>query len=120
MRREPAHYKTPSLEQQLKQEQRKKYYAKRANQRRLGQTWVVAFAEIAWPSVCPIFGIELDYFSEGRAENSVSITKRNRSKPWDCDNTYVCSYRAVQVKGIGTLEEHEKVCMFMRKELTVE
>ena len=56
------------------QTMREKFRQKKANATRTGLTFTVDFGELEFPTHCPVLGIELDYFNDKRAENSVSWT----------------------------------------------
>jgi len=68
------------------------------------------------PTHCPILGIELVYGNVGiRADNSASIDRFNSDEPYTPENVNIISWRANRIKNNGTLEEHEKIVEWMKK-----
>ncbi len=103
-----------NTDQDLYQEKRKKWRAKKANATRLGTIFTIAFSELDFPTHCPILGIELDYFAEGRQENSVSFDRRDPNQGYILGNTFVISWRANRVKNNGTAEEHQLIADYLK------
>jgi|SRR5579863_6418637 len=70
------------------------------------------------PTHCPVFGIELDY---GRKEhvmdNSPSLDRLNSTKGYVRGNVAIISHRANRIKNEGTIEEHELVIAYMKRQL---
>jgi hypothetical protein len=93
---------------------REKFRRKKANALHTGWEWSVDFGEIDWPTHCPILGLELDYFSETRMENSPSFDRIDPSKGYVTGNVVVLSWRANRIKNDGTVEEHEKIAQYLR------
>ena len=96
------------------QEMRAKYRAKKANAIRSGVEFSVSFGELEFPTHCPVLGIELDYFADGRAENAVTFDRLDSSKGYVSGNVAIISWRANRIKNNGTAEEHQKIADFMR------
>jgi hypothetical protein len=94
---------------------REKYRLKKANANRSGKEFTIAFGELDFPTHCPILGIELDYFSEGRQENSPSFDRFDPSKGYVSGNVAVVSWRANRIKNDGTADEHQKIADWMSK-----
>jgi hypothetical protein len=92
---------------------RQKWRGKQANAKRAGKPWSLPFGELVWPTHCPILGIELDYFSEGRQENSVSFDCINPELGYVIGNVQVISWRANRIKNDGTAEEHRKISDYL-------
>ena len=86
--------------------------------RRNGLEFNLTVDSIEWPEVCPVLGIELNYFAgcdrEGRW-NGVSIDRRDPKGGYTIDNVAVLSMRANDVKKDCTVEEMEKVLEYMKK-----
>jgi hypothetical protein len=97
---------------------RSKFRAKKANSLSSGWEWTVDFGEIEFPRLCPVLGIELDYWAESRQENSVSFDRIDSSKGYVSGNVVIMSWRANRIKNDGTAEEHKKIYEFMQKSLT--
>lgn len=73
----------------------------------------LSFEDLEWPQVCPVLGIELDYFASKTAENSVSFDRIDTSKGYEKGNVMVMSWRANRIKNDGTAEEHRKIATFI-------
>jgi len=94
---------------------RKKYRNKKAIAKSRGIPFDLDFGDIAWPSHCPVLGIELNYFAETREEGSVSFDKLEPSKGYVKDNVVIMSWRANRIKNDGTAEEHRSIAVFLDK-----
>lgn len=103
------------LDQDLYIEKRRKFLAKRNNAKRVGEVFTIGFSEVEWPTHCPILGMELDFFAEGRQENSVSFDCIEPTKGYTLGNTAVMSWRANRIKNDGTAEEHKLIADFIEK-----
>ena len=101
------------IDADLYQAQRAKFRAKKANALRVGWTWELSFGDIEWPTHCPILGIELDYFAEGRQENSPSFDQIDSGKGYVQGNVQILSWRANRIKNDGTAEEHRKIADYL-------
>jgi hypothetical protein len=77
--------------------------------------WLITPADIHYPMVCPILGMELDWFAEARAENSPSFDRVDSTKGYIPGNVIICSWRANRIKNDGTAEEHSKIAQFLDK-----
>lgn len=75
--------------------------------------WNLAFNDIEWPLVCPVLGLELDYFCSLRTENSVSFDRIDSNKGYIKGNVVVMSWRANRIKNDGTANEHQKIADFL-------
>ena len=95
--------------------QRQKFFRKKQNALRTGWTWDIDFGDLAWPTHCPILGIELDYFLEIRAENSPSFDQIDAGKGYITGNVQVISWRANRIKNNGTADEHRKIAEYLDK-----
>lgn len=108
MRKRSAHHHPNwgDMEQELNREKRVKFAVKKSTARREGHEWDISFDDVVWPRDCPILGIPLNYFSEGRTDSSVSITRLDDSLPYNTTNLLVCSYRASRLLRYGVNELH--------------
>ena len=97
----------------LYQAQRQKFRAKKGHANRLGWEWNLHFGDLDWPTHCPILGLELDYFAEGRQENSPSFDQIDAGKGYVTGNVQVISWRANRIKNNGTAEEHRKIAEYL-------
>jgi hypothetical protein len=75
----------------------------------------IEFGDLEFPSHCPVLGLELDYFTEGkgRLENSVSFDRVDPTKGYIKGNVIVMSWRANRIKNDGTAQEHQQIATFM-------
>lgn len=92
---------------------RLKFSAKKYNALRNGIEFTLQFGDLTWPSHCPILGIEIDYFADGRQENSPSIDRIDSSKGYIPGNVQVVSWRANRIKNDGSAEEHLKIATYL-------
>lgn len=98
---------------------RHKFQAKKANAIRSGMDWSIYFGELTFPTHCPILGIELDYFAEGRQENSPSFDRLDNSRGYESGNVFIISWRANRIKNNGTKEEHRMIYEYLDKQSKV-
>lgn len=103
------------LKSEVYRSMREKYRLKKANANRSGKEFTITFGELDFPTHCPILGIEIDYFSEGRQENSPSFDRFDPSKGYVSGNVAVVSWRANRIKNDGTADEHQKIADWMSK-----
>ena len=73
----------------------------------------ITFDDIEWPLVCPVLGVELDYYASQASENSISFDRINPLKGYEKGNVAVMSWRANRIKNDGNAEEHRKIAEFM-------
>jgi hypothetical protein len=98
----------------LYQAMRSKYRTKKANSVRRGIPFDIDFGEIDFPLVCPVLGLDLDYFTEeGWSDNSPSFDRIDPNKGYIRGNVAIISMRANRLKNNGTAEEHQKIAQFM-------
>lgn len=96
---------------------REKYRNKKHQAKGSGILFNIEFGELVWPSHCPILGIELDYFAEGRQENSVSFDRIDPDQGYISGNVRIVSWRANRIKNDGTAEEHYLIYKYMNNTL---
>jgi hypothetical protein len=76
----------------------------------------VEFHEIEWHIVCPVLGIELNYFNTERMQdNSPTFDRIDSSKGYVPGNVCVISWKANRIKNDGSAEEHRLVSNYMFK-----
>jgi hypothetical protein len=103
----------------LYQAMRAKFRTKRANSVRNGIEFTIDFGDLTFPTHCPVFGLELDYFTEqGWTDNAPSFDRVDSTKGYTKGNVVIISMRANRIKNNGTAEEHEKIAAFIRQHLT--
>ena len=74
-------------------------------------------SEIIYPDTCPVLGIKIYPFIRDNGAhigNVESLDRVDSSKGYTMDNVRVISNRANVLKSNGTLEEFEKIVMYMR------
>lgn len=109
-----AHFaKWGDEEQDLYALKRLKYHNKRSNAKAKGHIFTVLFSEVEFPTHCPVFGIELDYYAEKMQENSVSFDAVKPELGYVVGNVVVMSWRANRIKNDGTPEEHRRIADFV-------
>ena len=92
---------------------REKFRRKKASNYK--HDWDIEFNDLTFPTHCPILGIELNYFSPERQENSVSFDRIDATKGYIKGNVVVVSWRANRIKNDGTAEEHQKIADFLKQ-----
>lgn len=95
------------------QEMRAKFRAKKANAKRAGVEFTLDFCDLDFPTRCPILDIELNYFAEERAENSVSFDRVDAEQGYVKGNVVIISWRANRIKNNGTAKEHRQIAEFI-------
>jgi hypothetical protein len=76
--------------------------------------FTIDFGDLVFPTHCPVLGMELDYFADGKQENSPSFDRVDPSKGYVKGNVAIISLRANRIKNDGNAEEHEKIASFIR------
>ncbi len=72
-------------------------------------------SDIKIPEYCPVFGTPLDR----RDRNHVPTVDRiDNSKGYESNNIYVISHKANRLKSNGTIDDFEKILVYMKKHLT--
>ena len=74
-----------------------------------GREFTLAVEDLEWPSVCPLLGIPINYFSNKNGPDSPSIDRRDNSKGYTKENCWVISNRANSIKRDATVEELELI-----------
>ena len=97
------------------QAMKEKFRIKKANSTRQGLEFTIEFGDLVFPTHCPIFGLELDYFTEqGWQDNSPSFDRINPDLGYIKGNVAIISMRANRIKNNGTAKEHQKIADFIR------
>lgn len=97
----------------LEKAQRIKLNTKRYISLRDGKTFDLEWESLEWPSHCPVLGIELNYYAEGREEGSPSFDQIVPGGGYTKENTRIISWRANRIKNDGTAEEHQKIADYL-------
>lgn len=90
-----------------------KFRNKKAQAKQVGWEWGLEFGDVVWPTHCPILGMELDYFTETIAENSVSFDQIVAGKGYIKGNVHIISWRANRIKNNGTAKEHRMIADYL-------
>ena len=99
---------------------REKFRGKKANAIRVGYSWELDFADVIWNEICPILGIQLDYFAHYAQENSPSFDQIDAGLGYVKGNVHIISWRANRIKNNGTAEEHRKIADYLDSINTIE
>ena len=86
---------------------------KRQNAKESKWGWELTIHDIEWATVCPVLGIELDWFAEAKADNSPSYDRVDSTKGYIPGNVRIISFRANRIKNDGTIDEHKKIIEYM-------
>lgn len=73
---------------------------------------------IMLPTHCPILGIPLIISTRVHSANSPSLDRIDNTKGYTNENVIIISYKANQIKNIGTAEEHKKIAEWMDTKLS--
>ena len=73
--------------------------------------------DFKWPEQCPILGIPIDFFAEGNSDNSPSVDRVDNTKGYIKGNVIFISNRANRIKNDSTIEELEKLIVYLKKVL---
>lgn len=74
---------------------------------------------IVWPLICPVYGIALDYDTQGRKECSPSLDRINNGLGYVVGNVQVISWRANRHKNNATPEELVMLAKFVTDQTRV-
>lgn len=72
------------------------------------------------PEYCPILGIKLEARNDGKAgpiSSSPTLDRRDPSKGYTVENTFVISHAANRMKSDMTIEQLERILSYMKGEL---
>jgi hypothetical protein len=89
------------------------YRRKRQNAKVSKWGWELSYHDITWNMVCPVLGLELDWFAEYRKENSPSFDRVNSKLGYIKGNVQIISSRANRIKNDGTADEHRLIVAYM-------
>jgi len=68
-----------------------------------------------WVDTCPVFGMKLQ-FNRNRADDSISVDRRDNTKGYIRGNVMVMSWKANRLKSDATIEDLDRLVRFMRSE----
>lgn len=98
---------------ELYEAQRLKFSGKKSNSKAKGIEFTIHFGELEWNSHCPVLGMEIDYFADGRQENSPSFDRVDPTKGYIKGNVQIISWRANRIKNDGSAEEHQRIADYL-------
>jgi hypothetical protein len=75
--------------------------------------WDLVMSDIHWPKHCPVLGLELDWYSATRKENSPSYDRVDVSKGYVKGNVRIISCRANRIKNDGSAAEHQAIAEYI-------
>lgn len=101
----------------LTRAQHSKFIRKRQNCKSRNIIWDLELEDIVWPTHCPVFGLELDYFAESKQDNSPSFDKIIPERGYIKGNVNIISFRANRIKNDGNIEEHLKIVEYLKNNL---
>lgn len=88
------------------------YFAK-LRAKKKGLEFNIEIIDINIPEICPILGIPLTKENNKQSDSSPSIDRIDNSKGYVKGNIQIISWRANNIKGDGSVEEHKKVVNYM-------
>jgi hypothetical protein len=89
------------------------YSRKKQNVKSGKWEWTLSPTDLDYPIVCPMLGIEIDWFAESTQENSPSIDRIDSTKGYIPGNVQICSWRANRIKNDGTASELRKIADYL-------
>ncbi len=95
------------------------YEAKRRAKRK-GIEFTITVDDVNLPSMCPVLGIPLIFGTSKIRDTSPTLDRTDNSRGYVPGNVKIISWRANTLKSSGTLDEHQKIVDYMRRELTSE
>ncbi len=97
---------------------RNKFIIKQSNMKIAGTEFNLNFGEIEFPEYCPILGIKLDYFAEGRPQdNSPSFDRVDCTKGYISGNVLIISNKANRIKSDGNVEDLRKILEYLENNI---
>lgn len=97
---------------------RRKFIIKQSNMKRAGIEFNINFGDIDFPEYCPILGIKLDYFAEGKAnDNSPSFDRVDSTKSYIHGNVRIISTKANRIKSDGNIQELKKILEYLENNI---
>lgn len=110
---EKHHRKRQPLEKEL-------YRSARNRAKKFGLPFTIEYSDIIIPEFCPVLGIKIRQSKNKMDDYSPTLDRLNPMLGYIKGNVCVMSNRANRIKSNGSIEEHEKVVLFMKKQgLTV-
>ena len=105
----------------LRAEQARRISNKKSESHRRGVEFNLGWADIEWPTHCPIMGVELNYFSDRSCNknNSPSIDRVDPSKGYVKGDVAIICYRANRIKNDGTAEELRRIATYIDKHKSI-
>lgn len=94
---------------------KRKYINKKANAKKTGIEFTVAFEDLVFPEVCPVLGIKLDYYKPLLDDASPSFDRIDPKQGYTKENTLIISFRANKIKQDATAEELRAVYLFVHQ-----
>lgn len=79
--------------------------------------WSVTYHDIEWNTICPVFGVEIDWFAEKKNSFSPSFDRVDSKKGYIPGNVRIISLRANCIKNDGTAEEHLLIADYINEHL---
>ena len=80
-----------------------------------GLEFDLTIEDIIIPDVCPVLGIPIKQDTYANRENSPSIDRFDNNRGYTKDNIRIISYRANRLKSDSTIEEMEKLIVYMKE-----
>jgi len=89
----------------------------KARAKRDGIAFDLRFDEIVWVETCPVLGIQINYEfkNKQRGDDSPSLDRTRPELGYTKGNVVVMSWRANRIKYDTTIDELDKLAVYMRK-----
>jgi predicted transcriptional regulator len=97
----------------------REYFSRKKQNAKGGKyAFEVEYADLFWPTVCPVLDIPIDWFAPVRNDNSPSMDRIDPRKGYIPGNVAIVSWRANRIKNNGTAEEHQKIAEWILDKMT--
>ena len=77
--------------------------------------FTITIEDIVIPEFCPVLSIPLNRESNGKSDNSPSLDRIDNTKGYIKGNICVISWRANNIKNIGSALEHRKIAEYIER-----
>ncbi len=94
------------------------FYAAKARAAKKGIKFTITKEDIIIPAKCPVLGMVLKISEDAACDHSPSLDRVIPAKGYTLGNINVISHKANTMKSNGTLEELEKVVLYLKGELS--
>ncbi|MCI0561463.1 MAG: hypothetical protein MN733_23495 [Nitrososphaera sp.] len=95
---------------------RQKFELKKQGARQQGIPFTLSFQDVVWPTHCPIFNVELDYFAPVVCDVSPSFDRVDPNRGYEPGNVQIISNRANRMKSNSSIADVERLLEWMKSQ----